>query len=446
MKGRRFLRGLALLPVLSPFAPFPIPALADQPQNLSIVHYDLRLDLDIADHRLSGELTVTARGHGAPSDALVLDVGDLVIDSAVTGGKALAFDVADHRLTVRLPSPLSEGRSARVSLRYHGQPKHGLRFFEDRQQAYTAFSTSQWLPAVDAPDRKATLRLRLSVPDGLEAVASGKPVGRTRSGGRVVHEWVQRTPLPTYVFGFAVGPFRRAREPGSGLRLEYLGASLSEPDLRRAFRETRSMVAFFEEKAGVRFPGGSYTQVLAAGRVEQEVGLFTLLSESYGQRLLDEPGDVGLMAHELAHQWWGNSVTCRDWNHFWLNEGMATFLADAYLERRFGRDVYRQRIEAARDDYEAVRARGGDKPLLFPDWVKPSADDRTIVYRKGAWVLHLLRERLGDAVFWTALRAYTRRYRGLSVTTAEFQAAMEKSTGRDLTDFFERWVYSAGGS
>jgi len=447
MRRRTILRDLALLFVLSVTVPSPsAAAAADGPGNPSIVHYDVRLHLDIAGERLSGEVTLTARARGAPSDTLLLDVGDLAIDSAVAGGKPLLFDVADHRLSVRLPSRLSEGRSARVSLRYHGQPKHGLRFFKDRQQAYTVFSTSQWLPAVDAPDQKATLRLRLSVPDGLVAVASGKPLGRTRSRGRVEHEWVQRTPLPTYVFGFAVGPFRRVRDSASGLRLEYLGATLSEAELRRAFVETRPMIAFFEEKAGTRFPGGSYTQVLAAGRVEQEVGLFTLLGESYGRRLLDEPDDVGLMAHELAHQWWGNSVTCRDWNHFWLNEGMATFLADAYLERRFGREVYSRQIEAAREDYERVRGHGGDKPLVFPDWVQPSADDRTIVYRKGAWVLHLLRETLGDEAFWKGLRAYTRRYMGQSVTTADFQAAMETSGGRDLHDFFERWVYSASGS
>ena len=235
-------------------------------------------------------------------------------------------------------------------------------------------------------------------------------------------------------------------ETHRGVRLEYLGASFTDAELRRVFAETGSMLEFFEERAGVRYPGRSYTQVLAAGRVEQEVGLFTLLSESYGRRLLDDdPRDLWLMAHELAHQWWGNSVTCRDWNHFWLNEGLATFLADAYLERRFGPEVYAKQIAGARDDYERVRDKGGDKALVFPDWLKPSADDRVIVYRKGAYVLHLLRESLGETLFWAGLRDYTRRHMGGSVTTGDFQKAMEESTGRDLDAFFERWVYSAGG-
>jgi aminopeptidase N len=425
--------------------PLSAEATGTQP-SVAIVHYDVRLRLDLAAESVSGALAATARGHGTGSTSLVLDVGELTIDSVTAGSQRLAFSVTEHRLSVSLPAPLSEGRSSRVSVTYHGQPKRGLRFFKDRQQAYTVFSTSQWMPAVDAPDQKATLRLRLSVPDGLTAVASGREVKRRQQpAGRVEHEWVQDTPLPTYVFGFAVGPFRRVGETHRGVRLEYLGASFSDSELRRVFAETGSMLEFFEERAGAPYPGPSYTQVLAAGGVEQEVGRFTLLGESYGRRVLAEPSDLWLMAHELAHQWWGNSVTCRDWNHFWLNEGMATFLADAYLERRFGPAVYAKQMAGVRDDYERVRGRGGDKALVFPDWVRPSADDRVIVYRKGAYALHLLRESLGDTLFWAGLRAYTRQHMGGSVTTADFQKSMQDSTARDLSAFFERWVYSAGG-
>jgi aminopeptidase N len=177
--------------------------------------------------------------------------------------------------------------------------------------------------------------------------------------------------------------------------------------------------------------------------VEQEVGSFALLSESYGPRVLADQQDVWLMAHELAHQWWGNGVTCRDWNHFWLNEGLATFLASAYKEHRFGRDVYLREVEEWRARYERVREQGQDKPLVFPDWTSPTANDRTLVYQKGAYVAHLLREHLGEARFWSGLRHYTRAFMGRSVTTPEFQHAMEQGSGADLREFFERWVYTA---
>jgi aminopeptidase N len=94
--------------------------------------------------------------------------------------------------------------------------------------------------------------------------------------------------------------------------------------------------------------------------------------------------DESLGAHEFAHQWWGNTVTCRDWNHFWLNEGIATFIAAAYLEHRFGRDVYLREIESYRTSYDHIRAAGKDKSLVFPDWLHPTREDRSLVYDKGA--------------------------------------------------------------
>ncbi len=412
----------------------------------AIVHYDLRLGLDLDAGTIDGEVEVTARGRGAGSDGVVLDTGDLTVEAVRAGSRPLPFTVEARRLEIRLPSTLAADRDERISIVYRGQPRRGLRFVKERQQAYTVFSTSQWMPAIDAPGQKATLRLRLTAPPGLAAVASGEHVGeRPAPGGRVEHEWRLETPLSTYLFGFAVGPFRRVAETHRGVRLEYWGAGFTDDELRRAFAETRPMLDFFEERAGVRYPGTVYTQVLAAGRVEQEVGLFTLLGESYGRRVLENPGDLWLMAHELAHQWWAGGVTCADWTDFWLNEGTATFLAAAYRETRQGREAYLREIDEARLAYERVRDRGADKPVVFADWLKPTADDRTLVYSKGAYVLHLLREHLGDSLFWEGLRSYTRKHMGGSVTTADFQEAMEETSRRGLSEFFRRWVYGPTG-
>ncbi|HYJ45580.1 MAG TPA: M1 family aminopeptidase, partial [Pyrinomonadaceae bacterium] len=212
-------------------------------------------------------------------------------------------------------------------------------------------------------------------------------------------------------------------------------------ELRRVFRDTPDMLAFYEERAGVPYIDKTYTQVLASGNVEQEMSSFTALNEDYGRKVLANERDIWLAAHELAHQWWGNMVTCVDWNHFWLNEGFATFMAAAYLEHRFGHEEYARQIEAYRASYERVRAAGHDKSLVFPDWLHPTGEDRTLVYRKGAYVLHLLREEMGERDFWAGIRLYTRTYFGKSVTTADFQAAMERVSGRSLKGFFAKWVY-----
>ncbi len=134
-------------------------------------------------------------------------------------------------------------------------------------------------------------------------------------------------------------------------------------------------------------------------------------------------------------------VTCHAWTEFWLNEGFATFMAAAYREQRFGRDAYLADVASMRERYEQVRARGNDRPLVFPNWDRPSADDRTLVYQKGAYILHELRELLGDAAFWAGIRLYTTAHAGKSVTTGDFRAAMEQASGMDLRAFFDRWIY-----
>ena len=405
--------------------------------TIAIVHYEARLNVDAEGGRVSGTVVMTAVGRGGTAGSVELDAGDLIIDEVTADGRAADFAAANHHLTVSLPRPLQADQRALLSVTYHGQPRFGLRFFPDRGQVYSAFSTSQWLVCVDAPDQKATLKLSVAGVPGSSGVGSGKAVGdRT---------WVLDTPVSTYLFGFAIGRFHEVSETRHGVRLVYVSDAFAGSDLRSIFRETPGILAFFEERAGVRYRGAAYTQVLAAGSVEQEAAAFTLLSETYGRALLDDPSDIWLEAHEFAHQWWGNGVTCRDWTHFWLNEGMATFMADAFKEHRFGRAAYLKEIEASRARYARVRDAGLDKALVFPDWAHPTAADRVIVYHKGAYVLHLLRTQLGDRRFWAGVRGYTRAQMGKSVTTADFQREMERASGADLSDFFREWVYSAGG-
>jgi len=223
--------------------------------------------------------------------------------------------------------------------------------------------------------------------------------------------------------------------------LRYAGEGFSPDELSRVFRDTPDMLEFFTRRAGVPYPADSYTQVLVASTSGQEASGFSLLSDAYGRAILDDPAAISLIAHELAHQWWGNLVTCRDWTHFWLNEGFATFMAAAYDEERFGREAYLKDIERAHVRYEAVRETGGDRPLVFPDWNHPTAGDRTLVYQKGAYVLHLLREHVGYDRFWAGIRRYTAAHAGGSVTTDDFKRSMEEASGVSLSAFFDTWVY-----
>jgi len=407
-----------------------------------VLHYAARVEPDIASGSLAGTVVVTLEIMTDDLEAIELNRGDLTVDSVSEEGKPMPFEEVDRHLRVRLSRPARAGDRHEIEIDYHGTPRYGLEFFPEQSQVYTIFSTSQWLVCVDAPADRATLELSVVLPERLRSVANGRFLGsRSLQDGRVLHEWHQNRPVPTYVFGFAAGRFTEVVERRGDVSLRHLGDGFSEAELGRVFADTAEMLAFFEDRSGVPYDDPAYTQALVAETIGQEMATFTLMSEDYGRRMLDDPASSSLAAHELAHQWWGNMVTCRDWRHFWLNEGFGTFMAAAWMEHRFGREAYLREIQSSRDRFEKVRDAGGDRSLVFPDWDRPTSADRTLVYHKGAYVLHLLREEMGEEAFWDGVRHYTQMYFGDSVTTPDFQETMEQSSGTDLSEFFDEWVY-----
>jgi aminopeptidase N len=224
--------------------------------------------------------------------------------------------------------------------------------------------------------------------------------------------------------------------------LRFLAPAGGATSLRTLLDVTRDAVQFFGEKTGKAYSGALYTQVFTHGRPEQENANLTLLAESYNDSLQKQPDDLWLLAHELAHQWYAVQIQCLDWSDFWLNEGMATFLADAYLEHRFGRQRYEKEIEQSRTLYEGLKSQGQDRSLSFHNWTTTQEASGRIPYHKGAYVLDLLRRHMGDDAFWRGLRLYTRDNWNQSVTSEDLQNAMQAAAGKSLTPFFEQWVYS----
>lgn len=410
--------------------------------SFDVLHYDAQVAPDIAGKTVTGKVLIRFVSRVDKLAAVEFNCGDLRIDAVREKKETQKFTRGDGRLSISLSRPAKAHETREIEIEYHGTPRRGIRFYPEREQVYTVFSTSQWLVCVDAPDDRATLSLNLVVPAHLRTVANGRLASRRNlASNKIIYRWRQEIPVPTYIFGFAAGRFRTVTEKRGRVQLRYLATQYSDDELRRIFRDTADMISFYEDRAGVRYADATYTQVLAPGRIDQEMSGFTVMHENYGRAVLANERDVWLGAHELAHQWWGNMVTCRDWRHFWLNEGMATFMAAAYKEHRFGREEYLREIESNRKNYQKVHDAGLDKSLVFPDWLNPTAEDRTLVYDKGAYVLHLLREDLGERAFWAGIRQYTRAYFGKSVTTPDFQTAMEQASGKNLAGFFSRWVY-----
>ena len=419
-------------------------ASAAEVRPFQVEHYDATLHLDAASGRLTGVARLRIRSMADALRIVELDADEMSVTEVRAGAHRLRFvqhldSAAGGTLTITLPRPLAQGRRCRLALRYTGTPTRGLRFYPD--QVWTAFSTSHWLPSDSRPDHRATVQLRLDLPSGWQVVAAGRCVGQRVRGGRLLSAWEQRVPLPSFVFGFAAGRFQVVDDDDGGVRLQSFSARHTADQLRRLNSLSRPMLMFFAGRAGVPYTGASYTQVFAHDTPMQEVGGFTLLPEEHADDLLSHPDDLWLPAHELAHQWWGIGVTCRTWSDFWLNEGIATFLADVYLGERFGDTRYRREMERSRQVWEQLKQEGRDRPLHFTGWTTPQQAGGRLPYHKGAWVLHLLREEMGADAFWRGFEAYTREHWQGSATSEDLRQAMEHASGRSLAAFFETWVY-----
>ena len=299
------------------------------------------------------------------------------------------------------------------------------------------------MPCLDDPSVRATFALTLLLPPQLISVGNGSPnVPLPQTDQLTRHIWKLDTAMPSYLYGFAVGPFEQAQQVVGTTTLQYFGPQPFTPKtLLEVFNESADMLAFYEKRSGVAYPFAAYRQVLLAGPAAQEMAGYSVMGLRYGQRVLTNPPSVWLGAHEMAHQWWGNGLTNRSWRHFWLNEGIASFMTAAYLEHRFGTEAYEEQITAARAKYKKIKDAGLDRSLVFPDWDAPTASDRSLVYDKGTLVMHELRKLMGEERFWKGLAYYTRTHWGQSVETANFQLAMEASSGMDLGAFFRHWVY-----
>jgi aminopeptidase N len=413
-------------------------------RSFDILHYVARIEPDIVAKSVRGRIDI----HWVAADAgllsIELDNDGLEVQSARELDQALMFEQRGRRLSIQLSSPTRTGEKRVLRIHYRGAPAFGMQFYPERQQVYTIFSTAQWLIGIDAPDERATLDLSVVLPSAMRVVANGNLVEKRKlSDNKTLSRWQLKTPVPAYTFGFAAGPFNEVTEQRGKLTLRYLAEGFSETELGQLFEESGDMLDYFAQRAGVPYPGDSYTQALVADTIGQEMAGFSLLSEAYGKEVLADRHTQSLLAHEAAHQWWGNQITCRDWNHFWLNEGLATFLAATYIEHRFGRAQYLAQVALWRQRYERLRVEHADKSLVFPNWDHPTSNDRAVVYQKGAYVLHLLREQLGEKTFWRGIRSYTRHHFGHSVATEDFQRSMQSVATADLAPFFDRWVYAA---
>ncbi len=405
--------------------------------EVDVAAYQVQLAVDLDQQQLAGNVLLHCRTN-AKSTQLVLDCGQTSVQS-VESTSIKSFRQEDRKLILQLNAHHRGQHEIRIT--YRARPTRGVVFLPDQESAYSVYFTSEWMICNMNPDDRSRCKIEIDLPPHLSCIASGRFIGRAeQSNGRVRHTWELSSPAPAYTYGFSIGNFQHLEESHEGHYLHYYAREFTPAQLRQIFQYTADMFSFFKEKAGMPYFQEAYRQVMI-GHHYQEMSGFAVLKTSYGHLILEDSTETNLIAHELAHQWWGNQITCKDWGHFWLNEGFATFMSAAFNEHRFGSSKYESDIAAYKKVYEKIKAEGQDKSLVFDNWKNPSRSDRNLVYFKGAYVLHLLRQELGDPAFWKGIRDYSRQFYGQSVTTRDFQQALEVSTGRSLQDFFDQWIY-----
>jgi aminopeptidase N len=405
----------------------------------SVERYTAELDLDLPARSLFGRETVVVTAGATAVRALTFDAPGLSIEAAHLQGRPLRMSRDGDRLCVALDPPLAAGHSAPIAFRYRAGPSIGLRFYPDH--VYSAYHTSHWLVSLDEPGQRAPLSLTVSVPAGLQVVGSGRALGVVPlARGREGHSFTLDRATPGFLFGFAAGRFRSASRQAGPVQLRALVPQSVPPrqgELENVLDVAAQALRFFEARAGVPFPGETYTQVFVAGDEMQEAAGFALQPARYLDELREDPHEDWLVVHELAHQFWAYLIPCEDFADFWLNEGLTSFMVAAFRESRWGRVAYEDDLARFRLRYAAAVAAGKDQPLA----PRPEgATVRGITYSKGALVLNLLRGELGESAFWDGLRRYAITNAGRAVRTAQLQAAFEAASGKNLARLFALWV------
>jgi aminopeptidase N len=450
---------LFLLALCSAFAQSPFnekPSYA-RSRNFDLQHLKLELSFDLTERKILGTATLRMAPLAGDIKELELDSASLDIDAVTVAGQSAKFRTSGEKLYVALDRQFAPGAPMDVVIRYHAQPKRGLFFvFPDRYHANrpkqiwangdTAGGNNRyWFPGYDFPNDKATTEMLVTVPAGWEAVSNGKLTATTvnqQAGTRTFH-WSQEQPMSSYLVSLVAGEFDKREEKWKVPVVDYVPRGRG-PDAARTFGRTTQMLDFFSERIAP-YPWPKYAQVAVdtfGGGMENTSATTLGASAILDAREFDDRrmGTDGLIAHEMAHQWFGDLVTCADWRHTWLNEGFATYFGSLWQEHADGREVFEW------NQYGAARGIV-NSPLKVPVVPQHGQDERSayaFIYNKGGWVLHMIRGQLGDARFFKAIQHYTKRFSFQTATTSDFMQAISESTGQDLEWLFDQYVYKAG--
>ena len=427
-----------------------VPAVYTPDRPFDTVHIFLDLKVDLKKKSLSGFCRTTVKPLRAGLRSLSFNAVDLKVTKVLLDGKPVRFKNGGGNLVVTTPT-LVEGDGYDVEVRYSVEnPESGLHFVKTPEQMWSQSQPEdarRWFPCHDTPGEKATSEIRATVPKGFRAVSNGVLVEESSNGNSDVWHWRMDRPHSIYLITLAVARFAEVVEDWDGIPIVYYCEKGRESDAKRGFGKTAAAMKILSEKTGVRYPYSRYAQVAVA---EYPGGMeHTTATTQTDACLIDEQAFADhdldtLVAHELAHQWFGDLVTCAEWPHAWLNEGFATYSEVVFLEADKGHDEALYELLQNRRIYLDEDSGRYRRAIVCRTYTDPWTIFDRHLYEKGCWVLRMLHLELGDKLFWKGVNLWLTRHRDGIAETQDLVAAFEDATGRGLQSFFDQWVYRSG--
>ena len=427
-------------------------------RQADVRHIKLDVTPDFKEHTVAGTATLRFKPIGKPLESLRLDAVNLDV-SDVRSPQAVRDHSTDGKnLTIVFKEPVPVGIETTVEINYSAEPVQGLYFRtsemglpEGDDHCWTQgepHEARHWFPSFDYPNERSSTEIICHVPKDMTVVSNGRLVDEKgeADGMKAVH-WLQEKPHVSYLIAMVAGHLEKLEGKHRDVPLEFYTQPSRAKYAANAFKDTADIMAFYEKEIGVPYPWDKYSQATCAdyhwGGMENTT-ITTLTQRTiHADEIENVRSSRSLNAHEMAHQWFGDYVTCKDWSHLWLNEGFATYYALLHQRHQFGQDAFNYELYLdARDDIGPMHK--DLRPIVYRGYKDPGEQFDFRAYPKGGWVLHMLRNLVGEEQYREAVKNYLERHALSDVETDDLREAFEEVSGRPLDKFFDQWVYHGG--
>lgn len=432
-------------------------------RTVDMQHIAIEIKIDFPKQEIAGTVHLKVSPINDAIDRVRLDAVGLTIDRVLYDrNQDLEYDAIPDRdeVYIHLPEGAATRDSFELSVQYHGSPRRHF-FWRDTDRdgelktANMIFTlcepvgASYWFPCLDYPSDRTSSEVIATVPKGFTSISNGDLTSRTVSadGQWETHHWLFAPEHVTYLISLVVGKFGVVHDTWRGIPVDYYCKPGMEEDARATMGNTPAMLDFYSRIFGVDYPYSKYAQVPV--KDFPAAGMEHTTCTTMFEHIVKDPhallGDDedGLISHELVHQWFGDLLTCKSWPHLWLNEGFATYFQAVWTEHANGKDEFLCDLYGKAESY-FHEAESYTRPIVTNQFESAGEMFDRHAYPKSAWVLHMLRNELGDALFYRAIQHYCRSHQNQLVDTDDFQNACETVSGKSLDRFFEQWVYRPG--